>query len=81
VFDEAFVPLALARFRKNRLLKNEFVDDRRVNRVTRAELLSKTGRVGLAAAVAVQLVASIVAPIAAKAHGCHCGNQNGRNVS
>lgn len=44
--------------------------------VTRAELLSRVGRVGLAAAMAVPLVTSIVAPTAAKAYGLESHNDD-----
>ena len=73
MFDEAFVAVALASFRDNGLLENESVDIRPIARLTRAELVARVGRVGLAAAVALPLVTSIVAPTAAKAYGRSSG--------
>ena len=71
--DEAFVAVALASFRDNGLLENESVDIRPIARLTRAELVARVGRVGLAAAIALPLVTSIVAPTAAKAYGRSSG--------
>lgn len=68
LIDEDFVMCALVRFGEDGLLENEYVGARPVVGVTRAELVSRAGRVGLAA-VAVPLVMSIVAPTAAKAYG------------
>ena len=73
MIDEAFVAVALASFRDNGLLENESVDIRPIARLTRAELVARVGRVGLAAAVALPLVTSIVAPTAAKAYGRSSG--------
>ena len=70
---EAFVAVALASFRDNGLLENESVDIRSIARLTRSELVSRVGRVGLAAAIALPLVTSIVAPTAAKAYGRSSG--------
>lgn len=71
--DEAFVAVALASFRDNGLLENESVDIRPIARLTRAELVARIGRVGLATAIALPLVTSIVAPTAAKAYGRSSG--------
>ena len=73
MIDEAFVAVALASFRDNGLLENESADIRPIARLTRAELVARVGRVGLAATVALPLVTSIVAPTAAKAYGRSSG--------
>ena len=73
MIDEVFVAVALTSFRDNGLLENESGDIRPIARLTRAELVARVGRVGLAAAVALPLVTSIVAPTAAKAYGRSSG--------
>lgn len=67
--DDAFVSFALARFREHGLIESDSFATRPTAGVTRAELLSRAGRVGIATAVAVPLVTAIVAPTAAKAYG------------
>lgn len=67
--DEDFVSLAIARFREDGLLEPGSVDPQAMRKVTREELLARLGRTGLAASIALPLVASIVAPTAAKAYG------------
>ena len=73
MIDEVFVAVALTSFRDNGLLENESGDIRPIARLTRAELVARVGRVGLAAAVALPLVTSVVAPTAAKAYGRSSG--------
>ena len=73
MIDEVFVAVALTSFRDKGLLENESGDIRPIARLTRAELVARVGRVGLAAAVALPLVTSIVAPTAAKAYGRSSG--------
>ena len=86
MIDGAFVTFALAGFDKSGLLEHASMTARPVAGVTRAELFARAGRVGLATAVAVPLITSIVAPTAAKAYGrgdaetggdiIHDGNEN-----
>lgn len=67
--DEAFVSFALERLKKDGLLEPGSDVPATVAGLTRAQLMERIGRVGIAAAVAIPLVTAVVAPTAAKAYG------------
>lgn len=67
--DETFVTFAVERFRKDHLLEPGYDNPADDELVTRAQLVKRIGRAGLAAAVAVPLVTAVMAPTAAKAYG------------
>lgn len=70
------VALAIARFHEDGLLEPGSVEPIVAVEVTRAELLARVGRAGLAAGIALPLVVSIVAPTAAKAYGTRHEDDN-----
>ena len=67
--DEDLVALAISRFREDGLLDPGSVEQSAIADVSRGDLLARVSRAGLAAAIALPLVVSIVAPTAAKAYG------------
>ena len=67
--DEDLVALAISRFREDGLLEPGSVEPIAIADVSRADLLARVGRAGLAATIALPVVVSIVAPTAAKAYG------------
>jgi hypothetical protein len=67
--DATFVTFALERFRADGLLEAGFRNATQDASLTRAGLVARLGRAGIAAALVVPLVTSIVAPTAAKAYG------------
>jgi hypothetical protein len=67
--DDTFVSFALERLRVDDLLEPGFHIPAETAAVTRAQVMRRIGRVGVAAAVAVPLVTVIMAPTPAKAYG------------
>lgn len=67
--DATFVTFALERFYADGLLETGFRNATEDASLTRAGLVARFGRAGIAAALVVPLVTSIVAPTAAKAYG------------
>lgn len=67
--DATFVTFALEQLRKDGLLEPGFEASGGGASVTRAQVVRRIGRVGIAAAVVVPLVSAVMAPTAAKAYG------------
>jgi hypothetical protein len=67
--DDTFVSFALERLRVDDLLEPGFHTPAETAALTRAQVMRRIGRVGVAAAVAVPLVTVIMAPTPAKAYG------------
>ncbi len=67
--DDTFVSFALERFRADDLLEPGFHAPAETAAITRAQVMRRIGRAGVAAAVAVPLVTAIMAPTPAKAYG------------
>jgi len=67
--DESYVSFALERLERDGLLEPGFdmLPERKV--VTRAQLIRRFSRYGIAAAAAIPLIAVVTAPTAAKAYG------------
>src|SRR5271165_4469278 len=67
--DSTFVSFALEQLRSDGLLEPGISLPLGATAVTRAQVMRRMGRAGIAAAVAIPLVTAIMAPTAAKAYG------------
>jgi Coenzyme PQQ synthesis protein D (PqqD) len=75
--DVSFVSFALESLSKDGLLSSPYTASAELVGMTRLALMRRVGRVGVAAAVAVPLVSSVLAPTAAKAYGRGPSNGGG----